>query len=200
MFNSIRGEISFKDEESVYICTGGIEWDIKTTRQSLQDFPAAGEQALAFIFLYHRDDQMRLYGFSTEKERSLFLDLLKVVGVGPKLVVKILSAITSDAFIEALEQEDLNTLSSLPGLGKKTAQKIILALQGKLKKVGSQDEVSSVNEDIINALVGMGYDKRISREAVSAAVNELNLKELTGVELDKQLFTKALSIASRKKA
>ncbi|MBN1798981.1 MAG: Holliday junction branch migration protein RuvA [Spirochaetales bacterium] len=199
MFNSISGKISYRDQESIYICTGGIEWDIKTTQQSLQDFPAEGQQAKAFIYLYHRDDQMRVYGFSTEKERSLFLDLLRVDGVGPKLVIKILSAITSDAFIKALEREDLATLSSLPGLGKKTAQKIILALQGKLKNLQHHAEGSSVNEDIINALVGMGYDKRSSREAVSAAVHELNLEELSGEELDKQLFTKALSIAGRKK-
>jgi Holliday junction DNA helicase RuvA len=199
MFNSIRGEISFKDQGSVFICTGGIEWDIKTTRQSLQDFPDVGEQVKVFIFLYHRDDQMRLYGFSTEKERSLFIDLMRVEGVGPKLVLKVLSSITADAFISALEREDIATLSSLPGLGKKTAQKIILALQGKLKKVKSGAEEDNRNEDVIAALVGMGYDKRISREAVSAAAEELNVTEFTGEELDRKLFTKALSIASRKK-
>ena len=199
MFNSIRGEVSFKGHDTIYICTGGVEWDIKTTQQSLQEFPGPGQQTKAFVYLYHRDDQMRVYGFSTEQERSLFLDLLKVDGVGPKLIIKVLSAITSDAFIKALEREDLATLSSLPGLGKKTAQKIILALQGKLKNLQHHAEDSSINEDIINALVGMGYDKRSSREAVSAAVKELNLEELSGEELDKQLFTKALSIAGRKK-
>lgn len=200
MFNSISGTISFKGSQSIYICTGGIEWELFATAQSLKDFPPAGQETRAFVFLYHREDQMRLYGFSSREERSLFLDLLKVGGLGPKLAIKILSAITYSAFITALEKEDLNTLSSLPGLGKKTAQKVLLVLQGKLKKPDEPDRAADLNEDIINALIGMGFDKKLSREAVITAGKELQSDELSGEELDKELFTRALGIAGRKKA
>ncbi|MEJ2664417.1 MAG: Holliday junction branch migration protein RuvA [Spirochaetia bacterium] len=200
MFNSISGTISFKGSHSIYICTGGIEWELFATAQSLKDFPPAGQETRAFVFLYHREDQMRLYGFSCREERSLFLDLLKVGGLGPKLAIKILSAITYSAFITALEKEDLNTLSSLPGLGKKTAQKVLLVLQGKLKKPDEPDRAADLNEDIINALIGMGFDKKLSREAVITAGKELQSDELSGEELDKELFTRALGIAGRKKA
>jgi Holliday junction DNA helicase RuvA len=202
VFNSISGQISFKNEESIYISNNGIEWEIRATLQSLKDFGAVGQNAKVFVFLYHRDDQMRLYGFATEKERALFIDLLKVEGLGPRIAIKLLGAITAADFIEALEREDLGTLSSLPGVGKKTAGKIILALQGKLETFRNKNESSRVNEDIINALIGMGFDKRISREAVNSALKELQpqVKEMSREELDKELFTKALAIASRKKA
>jgi Holliday junction DNA helicase RuvA len=199
VFNSISGKISFKDHESICLCTGGIEWELKTTLQSLKECPAPGQRATAYVFLYHRDDQMKLYGFAGREERSLFLNLLKVDGLGPKLAIKILSAITATALVAALEKEDIDTLSSLPGLGRKTAQKVILTLQGKLKNLGVKEEETGLNEDIINALVGMGFDKRIAREAVGSALKELELREIPAEELDKELFTKALAIAGRKK-
>jgi Holliday junction DNA helicase RuvA len=199
VFNSLTGRVSFKDNESICLSTGGIEWELKTTLQSLKEFPAPGGRATAYVFLYHREDQMKLYGFSGREERSLFLNLIKVDGLGPKLAIKILSAISAAALVAALEKEDINTLSSLPGLGKKTAQKVILTLQGKLKHIGLQDQDTGLNEDIINALVGMGFDKRISREAVGSALKELLPREIPTEELDKELFTKALAIASRMK-
>jgi Holliday junction DNA helicase RuvA len=199
VFNSLTGRVSFKDNESICLSTGGIEWELKTTLQSLKEFPAPGGRATAYVFLYHREDQMKLYGFSGREERSLFLNLIKVDGLGPKLAIKILSAISAAALVTALENEDINTLSSLPGLGKKTAQKVILTLQGKLKRIGLQDQDTGLNEDIINALVGMGFDKRISREAVGSALKELLPREIPTEELDKELFTKALAIASRMK-
>jgi Holliday junction DNA helicase RuvA len=199
VFNSLTGRVSFKDNESICLSTGGIEWELKTTLQSLKEFPAPGGRATAYVFLYHREDQMKLYGFSGREERSLFLNLIKVDGLGPKLAIKILSAISAAALVAALEKEDINTLSSLPGLGKKTAQKVILTLQGKLKRLGLQDQDTGLNEDIINALVGMGFDKRISREAVGSALKELLPREIPTEELDKELFTKALAIASRMK-
>jgi Holliday junction DNA helicase RuvA len=199
VFNSLTGRVSFKDNESICLSTGGIEWELKTTLQSLKEFPAPGGRATAYVFLYHREDQMKLYGFSGREERSLFLNLIKVDGLGPKLAIKILSAISAAALVAALEKEDINTLSSLPGLGKKTAQKVILTLQGKLKRIGLQDQDTGLNEDIINALVGMGFDKRISREAVGSALKELLPREIPTEELDKELFTKALAIASRMK-
>jgi Holliday junction DNA helicase RuvA len=200
VFNSLSGQVSFKNDESIFIANSGIEWEIRTTLQSLKDFPPTGQNTKVFVFLYHRDDQMRLFGFSTVKERALFIDLLKVDGLGPRIAIKILGAINSADFIAALEKQDLNTLSSLPGVGKKTAQKIVLALQGKLEALHYEDDSGRVNEDIINALAGMGFDKRLARDAVLSVLKELKIKELSGEELDKELFTKALAIVSRKKA
>lgn len=194
MFNSITGEVTFKDSERVFLQTGDIEWDILTSRTSSNDLPARGESARIFIYLYHREDQLKLYGFSKVAERNLFLDLLKVEGVGPKQAVKILSGIEVHHFVEALEAEDLEALSALPGLGKKTAQKILLKLRGKLS-IPSPSGVS-VEEDLVNALAGMGFDRRIARNAVKSSIQTFKDRSLSREELERELFKKAIAMIS----
>ena len=196
MFNSISGEITYKDRVSIYINTKGIEWDISITEQSSFQFPEVGNEARVFIYMYHREDSMKLFGFATKNERQLFLDLIKVDSVGPKLSLKILSGIKTDRFINALENEDLTTLTSIPGLGKKTAQKIILKLKGKL----ALSEVNAVHEhkDIITALTGMGFDKKLARESVNKIVEEINVKDYTGENLEREILKRSIKHISKK--
>ncbi len=196
MFNSISGEITFKDRTSIYIDTKGIEWDICITEQSFYQFPEVGNTARVFIYMYHREDSMRLFGFSAEKERQLFLDLIKVDSVGPKLSLKILSGINADRFIKALETEDLATLTSIPGLGKKTAQKIILKLKGKLK----MSEADTLHEyvDIITALTGMGFDKKLARESVNKIIEEINSKDYALEDLEREILKRSIKQLSSK--
>jgi Holliday junction DNA helicase RuvA len=191
MFNSISGEITFKDEERLFLYSGSVEWEIHISRSSSDDLPEVGREARVYVFLYHRDDQMRLYGFSQSLERDVFLDLLKVEGVGPRQALKILSGVEVGRFIDALEAEDLDLLSTIPGVGKKTAQKIMLKLKGRLKV--STPAGISLEEDITNALVGMGFDRRSARSAVSSAARILRDGELKAEELEKELFKSALS-------
>ena len=167
MFNSIKGEITFKDEERVFLSTGEVEWEIYISRSSCDDLPEQGQKTKVYIYLYHRDDQLRLYGFSQASERDVFLDLLKVEGVGPRQALKILSGVEVGRFIDALESEDLELLSAIPGVGRKTAQKIMLKLKGKLTV--STPAGISLEEDVVNALAGMGFDRRSARTAVAAA-------------------------------
>jgi Holliday junction DNA helicase RuvA len=124
-------------------------------------------------------------------ERDVFLDLLKVEGVGPRQAVKILSGVEVGRFIDALEGEDLELLSTIPGVGKKTAQKIMLKLKGKLKV--STPAGISLEEDIVNALVGMGFDRRMAKSAVASAARSLRERELASEELERELFKSALS-------
>ena len=194
MFNSISGEITFKDEERLFLCSGSVEWEMHISRSSCDDLPEVGQSAKVYVFLYHRDDQMRLYGFSQSLERDVFLDLLKVEGVGPRQALKILSGVEVGRFIDALEAEDLELLSTIPGIGKKTAQKIMLKLKGRLKV--STPAGISLEEDISNALVGMGFDRRSARSAVSSAARSLRDRQLGSEELERELFKSALSQAS----
>ena len=196
MFNSISGTVTGKTKDKIFIQTNGIEWDILTTEKSLDRFPEEGEKTKVFTYLHHREDQLKLFGFSSSGERDLFFDLIRVEGLGPKLAVKILSHIEVDDFIEALETEDVETLSSIPGLGRKTAQKIILKLKGKLK---IQDKpLQSAEEDIVTALTGMGFDRKTSRNAVKMALKGIKTDSLTKDQLEKELFTRAISIAGGK--
>ena len=171
MFNSIRGVITEKSADSVYILSGGIEWDIAVPATDISRLPPLGEEGRIFTWLYHREDQVKLYGFAAEERRATFLELLKVEGIGPKGALKIMGGIGQEELENALESEDLARLEAVPGLGKKTAQKMILALKGKLVRAKAVPETPY--GDLVEALVGMGYDRRAAADALGRAEAEL---------------------------
>ena len=131
MVNSIRGILTFKAPGLAGMETGGVEWALEVSATSLSRLPALGAEVRLYTHLHHVQDSMRLYGFADIDERRLFLALLSVSGVGPALARKILSGTTPERFIAALETEDIESLGAIPGLGKKTAQKIVLQLRGE---------------------------------------------------------------------
>ncbi len=194
MFNSITGEITFKGEERLCVQTGGIEWEIVVSRRALEKLPAVGEAARVYTHLLHREDSMRLYGFYDTAERALFLDLQKVEGVGPRGALRVLSGVDRRQFAEALERDDVEALSSLPGIGKKTAQKIILTLKGKLTPA-AEGPGRSAEDDIATALVGMGFDRRTARDAAAQALKSMDAVGMKGEELERELFKRAVAIA-----
>ena len=189
MFNSIRGIITEKLADSVYIVSGGIEWDIAVPAVDIARLPPSGEEGRVFTWLYHREDQVKLYGFAEEQRRVTFLELLKVEGIGPKGALKIMGGIGQNELEMALEAEDLARLEAIPGLGKKTAQKMILALKGKLVNVKTVPE--SPYGDIVEALAGMGYEKRAAAEALARVEAELPAG-ITSAEREKLLFKQAI--------
>ena len=196
MFNSIAGIITEKGIDSLYILTGGIEWDITVPSSTLTKMASVGSEGKVFIYLHHNDMGMKLYGFSGRKERTLFLSLLKVGGIGPKQAIKILSGISVSGFVEALDNEDINELTRLPGLGKKTAQKIVLSLRGKL--TFGESEAVSADDELTEALINMGFDKKSAKKAVKDALTQLETEELSGDELEKAVFKKAIVLLSSK--
>ena len=194
MFNSLTGEITFKGDERLCLQIGGVEWELTASRKALERLPAVGQVARIYTHLVHREDAMRLYGFSDQAERALFLDLQKVDGVGPRGALKMLSGVDREQFAQALDRDDLDALSAVPGVGKKTAQKIILTLKGKLTPIG-EGSSRSADDDIANALVGMGFDRKIAKTAVAEAMKSVQGRGLKGEELERELFKVALSIA-----
>jgi len=142
-------------------------------------------------WLYHREDQMRLFGFSNERRRSTFMELLKVEGIGPKGAVKIMSGINQEDLEKALEAGDLARLEAVPGLGKKTAQKMLLSLKGKLIQTQDKGAASFPYNDLVEALVGMGYDRRQAAEALKTAENAVS-PDLPAAEKEKQMFKEAI--------
>jgi Holliday junction DNA helicase RuvA len=168
MFNSIRGTVSGKGGEALFVFSGGVEWEIAMPASDIQGF-AMNKECRVFTWLYHREDQMRLFGFADERRRAAFLELLKVEGIGPKGALKILGGISQDDLERALEEGDLARLEAVPGLGKKTAQKMILSLKGKLVQHGEVSAISSPYGDLVEALAAMGYDRRAASEALAKA-------------------------------
>jgi len=191
MFNSIRGMVSARNADGVYFLCGDIEWDISMPVNDIH-FLALNSECRIFTWLYHREDQMKLYGFYDERRRSTFLELLKVDGVGPKGALKIMSGISQDDLEKALENEDLPRLEAVPGLGKKTAQKMLLSLKGKLVHSGKAGAVVSVYNDLVESLANMGYERRAAAEALAKAETALTESNLPAAEKEELMFKEAL--------
>ncbi len=201
MFNSISGFITQKLPKQLLLENNGIEWDFCIPDSNLDLVGPVGSEAKIFTWLQHTDMVMCLYGFANADERSIFLDLLKVDGVGPKGALKIMSSVSSSRLMEVLENGDLEMLEKIPGVGKKTAGKMILTLKGKLKISESNTTVvrvasSSPYADVISSLASMGYDKRIVEQKVSQLIEVLTNDESFAAKSQKErediLFRKAI--------
>lgn len=178
MFNSLTGIITGKFPKQVFIDTNGVEWDLCVPDSNLDMLPPVGNEAKVYTWLQHTDQLMALYGFASADERSVFLDLLKVDGVGPKGAVKIMSAVSSNRLLDVLEKGDLEMLEKIPGVGKKTAGKMMLTLKGKLRlreEEGSLIRMPSAGpySDVVTSLVSMGYDKRMVEQKVAQLIETL---------------------------
>lgn len=202
MFNSLSGIITAKLPKQVFIETNGIEWDLCVPDSNLDMLPPVGNEARVFTWLQHTDQLMTLYGFASADERSLFLDLLKVDGVGPKGAVKIMSSVSSSRLMEILENGDLEMLEKIPGVGKKTAGKMILTLKGKLK-LSENTGVAVVRvaaagpyADVVSSLASMGYDKRLVEQKIAQLVEVLSgqsdFADKSRKEREDLLFRRAL--------
>jgi Holliday junction DNA helicase RuvA len=190
VFNSIRGTVTGRSGDAVFLFSGGgLEWEIAMPESDIAGLPEG--ECRVFTWLYHREDTMRLFGFCNEKRRSTFLELLKVEGIGPKGALKIMGGIGQGDLEQALETGDLARLEAVPGLGKKTAQKMLLALKGKLVSSSGSGRTAGPHSDLVNALAEMGYDRRAAADAIAKA--ESLLPEGAGKdEKEKLLFKNAI--------
>lgn len=175
MFNSITGIITGKFPKQLLLENNGIEWDICMPDSNLEMVGVVGSEAKVYMWLQHTDAVMCLYGFANAEERSIFLDLLKVDGVGPKGALKIMSSVSSGRLMEVLENGDLEMLEKIPGIGKKTAGKMMLTLKGKLKISENNGPVIRVEAatpfaDVVASLASMGYEKRSVEQKVAQLV------------------------------
>ncbi len=195
MFNSIQGIITEKLSDTVRLLSGGIEWEIGVPATDIARLPPAGEKGRVFTWMYHREDQMRLFGFFDNTRRNTFLELIKVEGIGPKQAVKIMGGIGQEELETALEREDLARLEAVPGLGKKTAQKMILALKGKIARSPGTIIVEGPHQELVNALAEMGYDKKAAAEALARADSSLP-PETAPADREKLLFKQAIMFLS----
>ena len=170
MFNSISGTISGKFPKQIFIDNNGLEFDIMMPDSNLEMMGNVGDQGRVYTYLQHTDAIMQLFGFASDDERTVFLDLLKVDGIGPKAAIKIMSSVSSGRLMDVLEKGDVEMLEKIPGVGKKTAGKMLLQLKGKLK-LRETTTVSvakpTAYSDVIQSLVSMGYDKRVVEQKVA---------------------------------
>lgn len=205
MINAVVGQIVCVNAQSVTILGSSIEYELIISSQTatkLSNLSGAERNNVRVLaYLQHTEDSMRLFGFYDEEERRLFLELIKVNGIGPKQAMKILSGVRVSDFITALDQSDVNFLSKIPGLGSKTSQKIILALRDTL--VFTQDAALPQNvvsgnsnkyQDVIQALVEMGYEKKRVLETVAQLLkdNESSLADKSQSAVEEWIFRSAI--------
>ena len=192
MFHSLRGHVTGRRGTTVHLSTGGIEWAIEVSRQSFEHILSSDrEEVRIFTYLHHKEDSMILFGFSEEEERELFLELLKVSGIGPRQALKILSGVRAEDLIRYIEAEDTNALSHIPGIGKKTAGKIILALHGTLAPMGETESHDEYAE-LINALVDMGFDRKGAQKAIAEFAKSEEFATIPEKEKEHELFRRAI--------
>ncbi len=204
MFNSLTGTITGKMPNTLYLETNGIEWDLFVPDSTLDALPPIGQVAKVYTWLLHREDSMKLFGFASAKERMLFLDLLKVDGVGAKGAVKILSNISGSQLVSALDEGNLAALEKIPGVGKKTAGKMLLALKGKISldyTVTVRTVKTNAYADVIDSLVNMGYEKKncelVIDEIVSGLSSDEGFKAKDRKEKEDLIFKRALVALAR---
>lgn len=149
MIYSLTGKVSMIDENTIVVDTGVMAFEVICSSHTAYALSSKPEQQKVLTYLQVREDAMCLYGFSNQKEKMLFNDLLLVSGVGPKMAVSVLSGLPIEDIIKAIISSDVKTLSSIKGLGKKTAERIVLELNSKFGGIDSVDSLISANAQTI---------------------------------------------------
>jgi Holliday junction DNA helicase RuvA len=183
MIAFLRGRVARKAVGHALLEVGGVGYRLLMSTTSLSALPAVGDEVVLHTHLYVREDELTLYGFESEGERELFERLIAISGVGPKVALAVLSSLQPDALRGAVASDDVALLSSVPGVGKKTAQRLILELKDKLELPGSSiaaGGAGSAGAEARDALLALGFTPAEAtaalREAPSGASTEQLLK------------------------
>lgn len=200
MIGRLRGDILAKHPPQVLIDVGGVGYEVEAPMSTFYDLPAVGESVTLITHLVVREDAHVLYGFLQERDRALFRDLLKVTGVGAKMALAILSGMDAQRFALCVEQEDITGLSRLPGIGKKTAQRLVMEMKDRVAGLGSsagtvlparQTGAPAADEplaDAVDALVALGY-KPADANRMARAVDD-------GAQTSEEIIRAALKSVS----
>ncbi len=194
MIVSLRGRLVEATESTVILEVQGVGYEISASASVLKSLPPVGQELQVYTYLQVRDDALALYGFSSWEERRLFERIIGVAGIGPKSGLAIISSISPREFIRAVQNKDLKTLTKLPGVGKKTGERILLELKDSFSDViwlpedgGQPDLPPNVLDDAVEALIALGYSPGEAERMVSQAQQQLpedcDLQELLKVAL-----------------
>lgn len=174
MLARIEGQLTDLSTDTVIIDTHGVGYEIMLSARTIQQLPALGETVILFLHTHVREDQFALFGFLHRDERNIFRRLISVSGIGPRLALAVLSGLAPHDLVQTVANEDAARLSTIPGIGKKTAERIILDLRDRLLKdhaglvgVAPMGGVAtSTQQDVISALVNLGYSPVLATSAL----------------------------------
>ncbi len=172
MIAHLRGRLIAKHTNQAIVEAGGVGYDVSITIPTFSDLPATGAEVALHIHTHVREDTIALYGFLRAEEKKLFEKLLQVSGIGPKLAITILSGMPTPEMVAAIRSGDVPRLTRIPGIGKKTAERMVLELRDKLEAFAEAPGVTAataVEEDVLSALVNLGYQRTAAERALAAA-------------------------------
>ena len=180
MIGRIKGLLVEKNPPLVAVDINGITYELNAPMSTIYELPDLGEEVCLYTHLLVREDAHLLFGFFSAREREFFRTLLKVNGVGAKIAIAILSGLSVEDLSNVVQQKDVLRITKVPGIGKKTAERLILELRDKLSVISGGELNSSGGEieDAVGALVALGYSDRDSRNALLKVSGELAVAEL----------------------
>ena len=195
MIGRLEGKLAEKTPEAVLVDANGVGYDVRIPLSTFLELPDEGKIVRFRVHTYVREDQLQLFGFLSEQERSLFRLFLSVSGVGPRLALALLSGLPVARVVQAIRQGDLAALRGIPGVGNKTAERILVELRdkvGRLEGLEPPTPAGEAEEATVSALVNLGYSRGQAEKAVSVALEQLD--DAPAIE---DLIREALRAAAR---
>ncbi|HEU4624204.1 MAG TPA: Holliday junction branch migration protein RuvA [Steroidobacteraceae bacterium] len=197
MIGSLRGRISSKTPPQLTVEVGGVGYELEAPMSTFFHLPAVGQEVKLLTHFVVREDAQLLYGFATEEERRLFRSLLKVSGIGPKIALALLSGISVEGFIACVQNQDVAALVRVPGIGRKTAERLLVEMRDRLKPSGDGVEPGAAivaqgatpEAEAFGALVALGYRPAEATRLLKAAG--------PGTQTTEELIRRALQSAAR---
>jgi len=179
MIGSLVGKLQARYDETILLNVGGVGYRVRLSANTAAGLGAIGSETQVFTHLRVREDELSLYGFATEDELRLFETLMTVSGVGPKVALNVLSSASAETIRMAIAQGNVEALTAVPGIGKKTAQRILLELKGKIDLTGLGDasELSPLDQDVMNALINLGYSAAEATRAARSVPTSVKILE-----------------------
>lgn len=188
MIGRLTGMIVAKQPPEILLDVNGVGYEVQMPMTCIYELPDAGETVTVITHFVVREDAQLLYGFNTFSERTLFRQLIKAQGVGPKLAITIMSGMTAQQFVQAVSHDDVGALVKLPGVGRKTAERLVVEMRDKLQHWGSETPATDAapidfsgltpsaparpRDDALDALLSLGYKPAQAEKAVQTAMKQ----------------------------
>jgi len=173
MIAHLRGKLLAKHPNQAIVEAGGVGYDITITVPTFSDLPALGAEVALHIHTHVREDALALYGFMRPAEKMLFEKLISVSGIGPKLAITTLSGMAADEMVAAIRGNDVAKLTRIPGIGRKTAERMVLELRDKLPQTShalpATPTLNATEEDVLSALMNLGYQRAAAEKSLLTA-------------------------------
>ena len=180
MIAQVRGRLIHKEPGSVVVEANGLGYRVFVSLTTFYELPELEQAVILHTHTHVREDALQLFGFSTPLEREMFQVLIGVTGIGPKLALNILSGITPEELLLSLDRRDMNRLQAVPGIGRKTAERMVLDLEEKARKIAARVALApsqpgprdGLTEDVVSALLNLGYKKAQAEKAVERILRQ----------------------------